>query len=302
MAIRAPNLTLCDLGVDGCKARAGPSEARDGRALGPDVVELEKKRVRFATVHARVRREDSEDMSEVARDERIRVGTPRRHGDICASPTGSSRRASPVAVGADHLAAGHFRVDCRDRGRGGEQRWDVRRLLRHVVELEHDGIGFAALDARVFTQVIQDMGAEPPLTCTLGGARLAAMHVASGAEVGREAGSAPPLNAIAKAVEALQRKVVTASAATTDLPWPPHEQAPRRESVDRARETIGRRAHDGTKVSHPYAHRRLRHAELAGNPRERPAQLCSQSSRFALGFALSFHEHMFASGADVLGI
>src|SRR5436190_666268 len=54
VAIRAADVALGDLGVDGGKAAAVPRQTRDGVALETDVIELEDQRIGRAAVDARV--------------------------------------------------------------------------------------------------------------------------------------------------------------------------------------------------------------------------------------------------------
>ena len=53
VAVRAADVALGDLGVDGRDAAAVPRQARDGVALDTDVIELEHERIALAAVDAR---------------------------------------------------------------------------------------------------------------------------------------------------------------------------------------------------------------------------------------------------------
>jgi hypothetical protein len=52
MAVRAADLALRHLGIDGRQAVAPPRELRDAPALRADMIEVEDDRVAFAAVHA----------------------------------------------------------------------------------------------------------------------------------------------------------------------------------------------------------------------------------------------------------
>lgn len=68
VAVRAADVALGDLGVDGGKAAAIPRQASDGVALETDVIELEDQRITLTAVGARAAPEDFVDVSEVSLD------------------------------------------------------------------------------------------------------------------------------------------------------------------------------------------------------------------------------------------
>jgi hypothetical protein len=184
---RAANLAPRDLRVDGRETRTSPGEARDVLALDPDVVEIQHEWVSLAAVRAATLREDRLEMKEVASDLRRPI---RALGELVAvspTPRSSPSGPSPMAVRAHHLAPRDLRVDRRDRRRRADQRCYGRRLVSDVVELENDRIPFAAIDASVLSQEVQDVRSQPALTRSLGGSRLIAMELPTRAEVRSEA-------------------------------------------------------------------------------------------------------------------
>jgi hypothetical protein len=117
-----------------------------------------------------------------------------------------------VAVGADDLASSHLGIDGLERRTIGYQRGDRCGLLADVIELQHDRIGLAAIDARMLSEVVKDIRAQASDPVLLGCLRLTPMKVPSRAKVLREAWPAVPLPPIAEAVEALERQLVPAPA------------------------------------------------------------------------------------------
>ena len=155
MATRAANLALRDLGIDRSQATTEPREPGDLRSLCPNVIEVQDDRIALAAIHAAAPPEDRLEVSEVASDRRVDVGAPRRLDRVAPPPPRASGRASAVAVDADHLAPGDLLIDRNERGAGGDQRGDTRGLLRDVVELQHDRVALAAIDARVSAEVLR---------------------------------------------------------------------------------------------------------------------------------------------------
>jgi hypothetical protein len=168
-----------------------------------------------------------------------------------------------------------------------------------VIELENYGIGLSAVHARLMTQVIEYLRSEGLLTFQLGGIRLPSVLVPAIAEVGSEAGSAPPLQAVAVSIEGLDGEMMLAPTAAAEHAGLPHSQAYGRDGVTRARRRT-RRARR-LDAAHPHAHRRLRNAKLPRDPGERPA-LLAQSPGLPSRLVLPPHEHMFASKQDGIGI
>jgi hypothetical protein len=82
-----------------------------------------------------------------------------------------------------------------------------------VVELEDDRIALAAIDAGALLQVLQDIRLQRSHPSLLRCPRLIAVEVAARAEVLGKAGSAPPLQPVAEAVEGLQGQFDATSAA-----------------------------------------------------------------------------------------
>jgi hypothetical protein len=68
VAVRAADVALGDLGVDGGEAAAVPRQAGDGVALETDVIELEDERISLTAVGARAAPEDVVHVSEVSLD------------------------------------------------------------------------------------------------------------------------------------------------------------------------------------------------------------------------------------------
>src|SRR3954452_21859661 len=98
VAIRAADVALGDLGVDGGKAAAVPRQTRDGVALETDAIELEDQRMGRAAVDARTAPQDVVDMREVSLDGPGRVRPRRGACRRDAAPPGPRRRPAAVAV------------------------------------------------------------------------------------------------------------------------------------------------------------------------------------------------------------
>ena len=296
----AANLAPRDLCVDGRNARTRPSEPGHVLAFGPDVVELEDQWIGLATVRACATGEDRIKVGEVSRDQSGRVGTPGKLRRVRSPPRAPSSRASPVAVGADHIAPSHLGVNCRDRGRRADQRGDTRGLLRDMVELQNDGIALTTIDARVLAQEPQHMGAQLLLTSPLGCSRLIAVDVATRTEVRGETRSAPPLQAVAEAVEALQWEVIAASTAVSDSARQPYAEPPRRQGIVGTLRRFRRRRREDP--AYPDAHGGLRDAEFTRDASDRPPELAAEASCLLLFRILAPHEHMFARRSDGFAI
>src|SRR3954454_24753331 len=119
VAIRAADVALGDLGVDGAKAAAVPRQTRDGVALETDVIELEDQRIGRAAVDARTAPQDVVDMREVSLDGPGRVRPSRGSWRRDAVPPGPRRRPAAVTVGAYDLAARDLGLDGLARRRLG---------------------------------------------------------------------------------------------------------------------------------------------------------------------------------------
>jgi hypothetical protein len=142
-----------------------------------------------------------------------------------------------------------------------------------VVELQNDRIDLAAIDARMVTDVVEHLCPEGSLPRHPGGVRLLPVDIASVAEIGGEAGPAPPLQAVAVSIEAFGGKVMPATSAAPQLTGLPDAQASRGKGVGRS---LGwARRSRRLEPADPDAHRRLRDPELARYPREGPAELAA---------------------------
>jgi len=119
-----------------------------------------------------------------------------------------------MTAGADHLTAGDLSVDDFERDAVRDQGGEARRLLADVVELQHDGIALAAVDARVCGEILEHVGASCTDSGVLRGLGLVAVHVSARAEVRGEARPAPPLVPVAEPVERFERQLEAAAAAT----------------------------------------------------------------------------------------
>jgi hypothetical protein len=219
----APDLALVNLSVDRGQAASVPREPCHRIALVAQVIELEDYCVALATVDARASCEHRADVREVTGDRTGRIRATRVVG-IDASPARSLPRTSAMAVGAHDLAPSDLGVDGLERRTVGDQRADVCGLVSHVVELQHDRVALAAIDARVRAEVLQDVRLERTGAGALRGFGLIAMEVAARAEIGGEARPAVPLVAVAEPVEQLQGEIVAAAAAPTEPTRTPDEE------------------------------------------------------------------------------
>lgn len=294
MAVRAADLALADLGVDRGDAASVPRELRHGCALWPDVVELENHRIALPAIGARAPAEHVQYVSHVPRGVRIHVRPSRRARCRIAPPPASTCGPPAVAVRADDLATCDLGVDRRPRRPVGDQLRDAGHLLPDVVELQHDGITLAAVDARRVAKVVEHVLAQGLHPHDLGSVRLLAVQVAPRSEVRGEARSAPPLSTLAKPVEALRRELVATSPATAQLAGSPHWEPSGSKRLQRLAE---RRPGRRRRLAHPNADRGLSHPELSGDARERPA-VAPQPHCLPPRLILPSHEHMFAARAD----
>jgi hypothetical protein len=159
-----------------------------------------------------------------------------------------------MAVDADDFALLDLAVKDIDCGARCDESRDPGRLLAYVVELEHDWIALAAVDARMFAKVRDNVGMEDACSRLLRRIRLAAVEIPARPEVRGEARSAPPLMTVAKTVEELEGKVVAAPAAVAHLTRAPDAQGTRWTRAGRPLRRSGRRL-GREHVAHPHAHR-----------------------------------------------
>jgi hypothetical protein len=151
------------------------------------VIEVEQDRISLPAVDASALPEDRVKVSEVAGYRRVRVGAPRSFGRISAAPARALCGPSSMAVDADDFALLDLAVkDIGCDARCDESR-DPGRLLAYVVELEHDGIVLAAVNARMLAQVRDNVGMEDACSRLLRGVRLAAVEIPTRPEVRGEA-------------------------------------------------------------------------------------------------------------------
>lgn len=273
MTVRAADLAFADLPVDRGETACVPSELCYECVLGSDVVELQDDGIPLSAVDARVLAKDLEDMSEVPRDVRTSVRA-RRDGRRCrAPPPTPDGGPAAMAVCAHDLAPGDLGIDGFRRRRVGDQVGDVRRLLPDMIELQDDRVALAAVGARPSAKVSENVLAHRLRARDLCGVRLATMQISARSEVGGEAGPAPPLQAVAVPIEALDRQVLPAAAAAPQLPGLPHTQAFRGDGVWRSRRKARRPRR--LESAHPHADRRLRDPQLAGDTGQGPAELAA---------------------------
>jgi hypothetical protein len=187
VAVRAPDLALRDLGVEGGQTQAAPCEPRDVPALDTDMIELEDQWIGLTAVGAAATREDRPEVVEVAGDVGGRIRTLQQLVGIRATPPAAASGAPAMAVRADNFAPSDLRVDGRDGGCCADQRRDRGDLLADVVELQHDGISLAAIHAGVIAEEPQDVRSEVALPGLLGRSRLIAMELTARPEIGGEA-------------------------------------------------------------------------------------------------------------------
>jgi hypothetical protein len=301
MAVRAAHLALRDLVIDRLETASEPCKRRDVRSLGPDVIELEHNGIALAAIDAAAAPKDRVEMGEVARDGRVCEWPPGWLGCVGSSPPPTSRGASSMAVDADDLATGDLLREDIELDALADQACDLGCLLADVVEFQHDRILFAAIQARVLAQKLQDVGSQLVLSRSLGRLRLIAMEPPTRPEVRGEARPTPPLAPFPEAVEELDGQVVPTTPAVAEL-----TRAPDAEPSDghRAGGPLGRcgRRQGRDHTANPHAHRGLRHPELARDPPYRPTELAPQPPCLRLFRILAFHEHMFASESDGFGV
>jgi hypothetical protein len=217
VAVGAAHLARRDLGVEQGDTAAAPCETGHVAALAADVVELEHDKIRLAAVDAAARLEHRADVSDIPCPEgpwRCRRVRRRLH----PPPPGAARRSPPMTVAAHDLAASDLRIDDGDGRCHNDERRDRAELCADMVELEDDGVRFAAVAAALRPQVIENVVLQPLLACTHRRGGLLAVQVTSLTEVGAEARAAPPLAPLPVAVEELGRQDPFAS--TTGLRAP----------------------------------------------------------------------------------
>ena len=73
VAIRAPHLALCNLAFEGCDRRFAVSELDHSISLHADVVEVERRDIGFAAVHAGRRLQVVSDEEEIATAQRTGI-------------------------------------------------------------------------------------------------------------------------------------------------------------------------------------------------------------------------------------
>ena len=120
-----------------------------------------------------------------------------------------------MAVAAADLAPRDLRFEPRARGTPGDERADERDLVGDVVEVQDLLIGFAAVHARMTREVLPHERACRPHTFATGLGALAAVLVATQAEVLAEAVATPVLQTVAPAVERRARELLTAAGASS---------------------------------------------------------------------------------------
>ena len=204
MAVRAADLTACDLVAETLQARFPPHELRDRRGLLADVIEVQYADIRLAAVDAAGGGQRFECGSQIAR---VRLGPRRAVAAVGLQPTPApaTRSAATMAVRTHDLAARDLREEDRLAHAPPYERGYVRTLRSHMIELEHDRVHLPAVEARVRSEIgkyerlrglhtdgLQCVVATPVVGAALGVVRL-------------EAVPTPPLPACGMSVEAARR-------------------------------------------------------------------------------------------------
>jgi hypothetical protein len=177
------------------------SEGCHVSGLFADVIELEDTDVAFAAVDASGRREDVDDEADVAL---MPLASPSALATrrIEPPPPLPSRSPSPMAARAHNLTPSHLGDEDGLQHTAPDERRYLRSLRAKMIELEHDGIRFAAVDAGPGAEVLEHEGLGFPDTRRFEGVVAVQMVGTLLLVVRLEALAAPPLEAGTTTVEA----------------------------------------------------------------------------------------------------
>lgn len=171
----AANVAERDLCVDHGERPARPGESHHARGLQAAVVELQEAPILLTAVNAHRTGAHAVDVGQVACDDGIR-GAPR-------GASGGGSRA--VTANAHHLAFLDLPIEYFHPDAVMSKRAERLGLAPEMVELQHDGVGFAAIDAGMVCQIGEQVRLGPLPTGAKRGAG-GLLH----------AGLAPPLTGV----------------------------------------------------------------------------------------------------------
>jgi hypothetical protein len=160
-------------------------EIRDLRGLAPEMVEVQDGGVRLPAIRTTSAIEDRANVVGVA--PAARACRSRCTASACGAPA--------VTADANDLAEFDLRVEPGWGGAVVGELREVPALASHVVELQYDRVGLAAVDARVSQEMRQEMSFCAQPACGPCGAGLRSMKLAAVGEVRPRATTTPVLPA-----------------------------------------------------------------------------------------------------------
>lgn len=295
MTVRAADDAPRDLVTQHGLRDAAPRQRGDVAALLADMVELEDDEVVFLAVGAGRALERRQHDCDVARHlgppgAWLGAPVPRR------APPSSTRRGAPaMTVRAHDLTRCDLAVEARNRRATKHEGRDLRVLLAHVIELQHDKVARSAIRTLRSREERAHMVAGTSAAAGLRGTDLIAVSGAARREVLAKAPATPMLTTRAPAAEHLDREQRVTAAAPLHLRDAAHAQP------DSAERLCRKLVHGRWYVPNPDRHRALRHPDLPRDLADRESLTPKRSGGSALVVLRSGHEHMFATSADVSG-
>jgi hypothetical protein len=195
VAVRTPDLALCNLAFEGCDRGFAVGELNHAISLHADVVKVEHSGIGFAAVHAWCRPEEVSKEKQVAPAQRpgITVSPP---VGICSPGPRTPPGAPPMAVRAHEFAVRNFCNHSGEAIRLPHQLADLHRLGADVVELEHHGIPQAAINAGAASEDVRDVSPGDRSTLIPGLSALPAVEISTLPHVLPAAVFAPALPAV----------------------------------------------------------------------------------------------------------
>jgi hypothetical protein len=275
MAIAAANLTLGDLRDQRREPTAAPGKLSDVPALDADMIELQDHEPSLPTVGAAGLHEEVPNVSHVAPLPPCEIfGLVHRHR-IKTPGVATARGPYAVTVHADDLAIRDLTLYATTRGTLGDEQRQICVLGADVVEFQNQRVTVTAVETGMPFQVVLDVGAGLLSSTNQGVSALISMQLASRPEVRPIAVATPPLVALGVPVEAGERQISTATAAS------PVTGLGLGGGLRRASRLDGHRRRQGD-ISDPDAHRGQRHAKLVGDSPQGPPSSAQLSCSDAL--------------------
>jgi hypothetical protein len=196
MAVPTSDLACGDLGFEALEAYSIACQPGDRAALLADVVEVQDDEIDESTIHTPCGQQHILDVPEVTNLVRQELSVACQLVGVRAPPSSPLGRAPPVAVDADHVAAGDLQPEGRERHSLVGETADVTSFLTQVIELQHDWVALSAIDAAALPQDLKHKRSCFLSTTQLSFSTLPSVEIAAVLEILPKALTAPPLVAV----------------------------------------------------------------------------------------------------------